>query len=111
VTPFVDWLQAASNCKSLRFVPLLAISGLFAALGFWFGPARALLFASSNSVPNTATLTLCIWLAWFWAGAFFFAVVFHGRRALWLLAGAPFVLVWPAMWIVLTPECSLAGCL
>ena len=107
-TPFLDWLQLAADCKSLRFGPLLAISGLFAALGFWFGPLR---WALAGEASNTATVTVCIWLAWFWSGAVLSALVLHGRRALWLLAGAPFVLVWPAVWIAQTPQCSLVGCL
>jgi len=32
--PFSDWLQQAADCKSLRFVPLLGISVLFAAIDF-----------------------------------------------------------------------------
>jgi hypothetical protein len=109
-TPFLDWLQVASDCKSLRFGPLLAISGLFAALGFWFGPLRWALDATAHE-PNLGTVTACIWLAWFWTGAVACAFVLHGRRGLWLLAGAPFVLAWPAVWITHAPQCSLTGCL
>jgi hypothetical protein len=107
---FVDWLQAASDCKSTRFGPLLAVSVLLAVLGFWFGPARAL-SAAADQAPNLGTLTLCIWVGWFWAGVFGSALLLHGRRALWLLPGAPFALLWPALSIIQTAECSLTGCL
>jgi hypothetical protein len=108
--PFMDWLQQAADCKSLRFVPLLAIAFLFAALGFWFGPARAL-FASAEAASNLGTVTLCIWIGWFWIGVCVSALVLHGKRALWLLPGAPFALIWPLLWVVQAPECSLVGCL
>ncbi len=106
--PFTDWLQKAADCKSLRFVPLLAISALFAAISFWFGPARSLF---GDAAPNLGTVTLCIWVGWFWLGAFVSALVLHGRRALWLAPGAPFALMWPLMQIVQTPGCTLTGCL
>jgi hypothetical protein len=109
-TPFADWLQQAADCKSLRFGPLLAISGLFAALGFWFGPLRWALDGNPHD-PNLGVVTVCIWLAWFWTGAVLSALTLHGRRALWLFAGAPFALVWPAVWIAQAPQCSLTGCL
>lgn len=107
-SPFMDWLQAAADCKSLRFVPLLAVSGLFAALGFWFGPVRALF---GDGALNLGTVTLCIWIAWLWSGIFVSALVLHGRRALWLAPGAPFALIWPVLQIVQTTECTLTGCL
>ena len=106
--PFTDWLQKAADCKSLRFVPLLAVSGLFAALGFWFGPARSLL---GDAAPNLATVTVCIWIAWFWLGVFVSALVLHGKRALWLAPGAPFALIWPLLQVAQTAECTLTGCL
>ena len=106
--PFSDWLQQAADCKSLRFVPLLGISGLFAAIGFWFGPVRSLF---GDAAPNLGTVTLCIWLGWLWLGVFVSALVLHGRRALWLAPGAPFALIWPVLAIAQTPGCTLTGCL
>ena len=106
----VDWLQLASDCKSTRLGPLLTVSFLFAALGFWFGPVRWVVYAPPGYAPNIGNLTLCIWLGWTWLAVVAVALSLHGRRALWLLAGAPFVLLWPAAWIAQVPECSLTGC-
>src|SRR5476651_1426063 len=100
-----------SNCRSVRFGPLLAVMLALAAVGFWFGPARGFLFAPAGTVPSLSAITLCIWLGWFWLGLFGFAVVLHPSRALLLLTGAPFVLVWPILWIARAPECSAIGCL
>ncbi|SRR5260221_14077447 len=99
------------KCRSIQFGPLLTVMLALAALGFWFGPVRGFLLAPAGSVPSFGAVTLCIWLGWFWLGLLAFALTLHPRRALWLLAGAPFVLVWPALWIAQAPECSAIGCM
>jgi hypothetical protein len=85
----------------------LVITLVVAMLAFWLGPLRFL--ARGNDVPDSGAVALSIWLAWIWIGVLIAAIIFRGRRALWFLVQAPFVLYWPGMWIFVAHACSLLG--
>ena len=87
----------------------LVITLVVAMLAFWLGPLRFLVFARGNDVPDSGAVALSIWLAWIWIGVLIAAIIFRGRRALWFLVQAPFVLYWPGMWIFVAHACSLLG--
>ena len=79
-------------------------------LAFALGPFRWIAFSGENDVPTSGAVTLAIWLGWLWIGMFAVALVTVGKRAIWFLLQAPFVLYWPAMWIFVARACSLTGC-
>jgi hypothetical protein len=39
---------------------------LVAAVDFWWGPLRFIIYAGPNDVPTSQSLALSIWLGWFW---------------------------------------------
>jgi hypothetical protein len=85
-------------------------SFLIAAVGFWIGPARYVLFAGPNDVPSPELISYCTWTAWLWVAFAVTAVLVYQWRAAVVLLGAPFVLFWPFMWTTHFPQCSILGC-
>jgi hypothetical protein len=80
-----------------------------AAVAFYWGPLRWLLYAPPGYVPDGYMVTISIWLAWIWIAIFIGAVAFARWRALWLVLVAPFALYWPAMWIFVGRACDFLG--
>jgi len=97
-----------AEIRHRRFIPLFIFSVVIAALGFWLGPLRWLLFGGGNGVPLPATISLCIFVAWGWLAVFVAGLFLCRARALWLLVEVPLVLYFPATFI-LSGACSLAG--
>ena len=60
-----------------------------AAAGFF------LLVLLPDQFPLEWSVAISLCLAIVWAGAFVSCLVRFGKRGLWVLAGAPFVLFWP----------------
>jgi hypothetical protein len=85
----------STKCPSFRLA--LILSFLIALAGFVLGPGRWLLFAGSNDVPNSNTISLCTGIALAWVILFCATAMIYRARALWFLLGAPFVLFWPIM--------------
>jgi hypothetical protein len=87
--------------KALRsphaFGAVLAVAVAIAALGFWVGPVRWVMYARGNGMPDTETLRLCSHLAAAWVVVFVLSVPPFRARALWFLLSAPFALYWPLM--------------
>jgi hypothetical protein len=87
-------------------------SAAVALLAFAIGPgwwAYDVTFYSSNDIPDPIIISAAICLGWLWIAVFAAALWFVGRRALWLLLGAPLALAWPILWIFVAHACSLVG--
>ncbi len=85
--------RSVDRMKANGFKIWLLGSLLIAALGFWLGPGRWLMLPP-GFVAKNVVMTECIWLSWLWVAVFVTAVIRYRRRALRLLAGAPFALLW-----------------
>lgn len=80
-----------------------------AAVAFYWGPLRFIIYAPPGYLPDDEALTVSVWLGWLWIAIFVGALYFARWRALWLLLAAPFALYWPAMWIFVGHACDLLG--
>jgi len=80
-----------------------------AAVAFWCGPLRFIVYAGPNDVPDGQSIAFSIWFGWIWIAIFLGCLFFAKWRALWLLILAPFALYWPAMWIFVGHACDLLG--
>ncbi len=89
---------------------LIVSSFLIAAVGFWIGPASFLLFAGPGDVPSRVVISYCTLTAWIWALLAVTAILVYRWRAAVILLTAPFVLLWPFLWIDRLPGCSVFGC-
>src|SRR5208282_4015545 len=89
--------SASVSRPRLSFRVALGISVFIAALGFWVGPGRWLVFAGPNDVPDVETLDRCTWVAMIWTIFFFYCAFLFRRKALWFLLFAPFAAFWPTM--------------
>ena len=89
---------------------LVVSSFLIAAAGFWIGPGSFLAFAAPGDIPSRAMISYCTWIAWIWVLFAVTAILIYRWRAAVILLGAPFVLLWPYVWIARLPACSIFGC-
>ena len=80
-----------------------------AAVAFYWGPLRFLIYAPPGYVPDDHTLEVSIWLGWLWIAIFAGAAYFARWWALGLLLVSPLALYWPAMWIFVAHACDLLG--
>jgi hypothetical protein len=88
----------------MRFSLLIAFSYVVAITAF----ARPLLYPARPLIedPNTTFVLAAVWVFLLCA-----SLIVHGKRGLWVLAGAPFALIWAAgfvyLYIICTygPEC------
>lgn len=91
----------------MRSLPFLLSLSLVAAL---IGFLRPIILPLADA-PMRADERAIFWPVAIWGSVLVFALARHGKRGLWLLIGAPFVLFWPfsLCWIVLVctfgPEC------
>jgi hypothetical protein len=96
--------------RSQHAVTWFVLSAAIALFGFWYGPAKWLLYDRGNDIQNAEVTTVCIWVGWCWIGSFVLAVTKLGRLALWLTLLAPLPLFWPAVAIIFGQGCSIFGC-
>jgi hypothetical protein len=89
----------------------LKASGSFNNRGFITLFALSIVVAFANLVPPTSRVNwphlfdqdVGFYLAGIWILLVTIAVVFHGRRGLWLLVGMPVALFWPIcflLWVI-----------
>jgi hypothetical protein len=91
-----------------RFVPFLILSTGISAMGFGLGPLRALIVGAANLAVVATSVPVCILIAWTWIAVSGAGLVFCRVRGLWLILEAPFVLYFPASF-VMNGTCSLLG--
>lgn len=97
--------------RRVEFYFLTVLSLVIALAGLWYGPGRFVVAFNSdctNCVPDSAAISLCIWIAWAWVLVVVLTAIRHQLKAFWLFLAAPFSLYWPVMWIK-AGACDLIG--
>ena len=96
--------MAAALVKRTHWFKVILIVSVVLALWGWYAPQEQM------PLDIHAMLWRSIPLACLWALIVAVSAYRFGRRALWMLLGAPLVLYWP-MWLLLNgiPECYWRG--
>jgi hypothetical protein len=83
---------------------LLLIISLLVAIS---GLGRVVVFGPLQDVPVATVMYWTFGPAAIWLLSFILGLIIHGKRGLWLLVGAPFALLLPAVLVLVYLICGL----